>query len=111
MTRLIEITRHQMARVSVDATMRFSLSAIWNLTDESPDACKVFYELQGIDLAIECMKVSSVSHVMLMSSHITLLRVFHIFQVYTGYSNPDMRLQIQIKVVGLLVSESYTRSC
>lgn len=58
MGRLIEITRAKMSGVHTDRTMRFALSALWNLTDESPQACHCFYNLFGIDMAISCLKVS-----------------------------------------------------
>lgn len=57
MTRLIEIARRQMRGLSADTTMKFVLSALWNLTDESPRACHCFYRHQGIDMAVECLKV------------------------------------------------------
>jgi len=58
MTRLIEITKLKMSRVSVDCTMKFVLSALWNLTDESPLACHCFLNLDGVELAISCLAVS-----------------------------------------------------
>lgn len=58
MVRLIEITRNKMKSLTTDRTMRFALSALWNLTDESPKACHCFFKLHGLELAIECLKVS-----------------------------------------------------
>ena len=34
----------------LDITLRFTLSALWNLTDESPTTCRVFLEQKGMEL-------------------------------------------------------------
>lgn len=41
----------------VDATLKFTLSALWNLTDESPTTCRHFIENQGLDLFIKVLEV------------------------------------------------------
>ena len=34
----------------LDITLKYTLSALWNLTDESPTTCSVFLEEGGMDL-------------------------------------------------------------
>lgn len=41
----------------VDATLKFTLSALWNLTDESPTTCRHFIENQGLELFIKVLEV------------------------------------------------------
>lgn len=37
--------------------MEFSWSALWNITDETPDNCQMFLECNGMNLFLECLKV------------------------------------------------------
>ena len=57
MQRLIDITKSKVEVLSTDYVMRYVLSALWNLTDESPKACHRFFKLEGIDLAVNCLAV------------------------------------------------------
>ena len=41
MKKLLSIVRGRMQENVMDITMKFTLSALWNLTDESPRTCKV----------------------------------------------------------------------
>ena len=41
MKKLLSIVRGRMQDNVMDITMKFTLSALWNLTDESPRTCKV----------------------------------------------------------------------
>lgn len=41
----------------VDTTMKFTLSALWNLTDESPSTCGVFLEENGLNLFLDVLNV------------------------------------------------------
>jgi Zyg-11 family protein len=41
MKKLLSIVRERMQESVIDITMKFTLSALWNLTDESPKTCKV----------------------------------------------------------------------
>lgn len=43
--------------------MEFSWSALWNITDETPDNCQMFLECNGMNLFLECLKVRGRSHV------------------------------------------------
>ncbi|XP_067936313.1 protein zyg-11 homolog B-like isoform X2 [Watersipora subatra] len=78
MLRLIEITKEKAEILSTDGVIKFALSALWNLTDESPKACHCFSKLQGLELAVSCLTK------------------------YSRVAEEEERLQIQIKIVGLL---------
>lgn len=41
-----------------DQVMEFSWSALWNITDETPDNCQMFLNCQGMSLFLECLEVS-----------------------------------------------------
>lgn len=36
--------------------MEFSWSALWNITDETPDNCQMFLECNGMNLFLDCLK-------------------------------------------------------
>lgn len=38
--------------------MEFSWSALWNITDETPDNCQMFLNCHGMRLFLECLEVS-----------------------------------------------------
>ena len=59
MNRLLEIVRKRMEENDLDITLRFTLSALWNLTDESPQTCLVFLEQGGMQLFIDVLKTFS----------------------------------------------------
>uniref|UniRef100_A0A8C9W8D8 Protein zer-1 homolog n=1 Tax=Scleropages formosus TaxID=113540 RepID=A0A8C9W8D8_SCLFO len=40
-----------------DQVMEFSWSALWNITDETPDNCQMFLDRSGMALFLECLKV------------------------------------------------------
>jgi Zyg-11 family protein len=40
-----------------DVTLLFTLKALWNLTDESPAACKHIIENQGLEIFIQVLEV------------------------------------------------------
>ncbi|GAB6022081.1 hypothetical protein CHUAL_006224 [Chamberlinius hualienensis] len=52
MKKLLEIVRSKVNEGLVDITLKFTLSALWNLTDESPNTCAVFLEAKGLDLSM-----------------------------------------------------------
>lgn len=37
--------------------MEFSWSALWNITDETPDNCEMFLNYSGMKLFLDCLKV------------------------------------------------------
>ncbi|XP_054290704.1 protein zyg-11 homolog B-like [Macrosteles quadrilineatus] len=50
MRKLLSLVRGKMETKTVDITMKFTLSALWNLTDESPTTCIMFLNEGGLDL-------------------------------------------------------------
>ncbi len=57
MQKLLRIVRRRTEDKSIDVTLKFTLSALWNLTDESPTTCSVFLEEGGLELYIEVLNV------------------------------------------------------
>jgi len=55
MRKLLSIVRGRMQDTVMDITMKFTLSALWNLTDESPRTCKVFLDEEGMELFLEVL--------------------------------------------------------
>ncbi|XP_060722718.1 protein zyg-11 homolog [Tachysurus vachellii] len=53
---LLHIVRQKTSQVTVDPTLKFTLSALWNLTDESPTTCRHFIENQGLELFIRVLE-------------------------------------------------------
>lgn len=53
---LLHIVRQKTSQGTVDATLKFTLSALWNLTDESPTTCRHFIENQGLELFIKVLE-------------------------------------------------------
>lgn len=53
---LLHIVQQKALQGVVDATLKFTLSALWNLTDESPTTCSHFIENQGLDLFIKVLE-------------------------------------------------------
>ncbi|XP_060746432.1 protein zer-1 homolog [Tachysurus vachellii] len=39
-----------------DQVMEFSWSALWNITDETPDNCQMFLNCSGMNLCLDCLK-------------------------------------------------------
>merc|ERR1719193_1549766 len=56
MKKLLSIVRERTEEMIVDVTMKFTLSALWNLTDDSPKTCQVFLDENGMDLYISVLK-------------------------------------------------------
>jgi len=56
MKKLLSIVRNRMQEHVLDITLKFTLSALWNLTDESPRTCKVFLDEDGMELFLEVLK-------------------------------------------------------
>jgi len=55
MKKLLSIVRGRMQDNVMDITMKFTLSALWNLTDESPRTCKVFLDEEGMELFLDVL--------------------------------------------------------
>lgn len=58
-----------------DQVMEFSWSALWNITDETPDNCEMFLNFSGMKLFLECLKVSEVEGCAITSSYHEPLRI------------------------------------
>jgi len=56
MKKLLSIVRGRTQDAVVDITMKFTLSALWNLTDDSPRTCQVFLDENGMELYIKVLK-------------------------------------------------------
>ncbi len=55
MQKLLNIVRARKHERSIDVTLKYTLSSLWNLTDESPMTCSVFLNEGGMDLFIEVL--------------------------------------------------------
>ncbi|XP_025074862.1 protein zyg-11 homolog B-like isoform X1 [Pogonomyrmex barbatus] len=55
MLKLLAMVRSKVESKLVDITMKFTLSALWNLTDESAATCKVFLDEGGMELFLEVL--------------------------------------------------------
>ncbi|XP_055956231.1 protein zyg-11 homolog B-like [Patella vulgata] len=61
----------------IDITLKFTLSALWNLTDESPPTCRVFLSEKGLELFMTTLQV-------------------------VGNLETENRVQVETKILGLL---------
>ncbi|XP_059470617.1 protein zyg-11 homolog B-like [Neocloeon triangulifer] len=57
MKKLLSLVRSKVETKQVDITMKFTLSALWNLTDESPKTCDVFLREGGLTLFLEVLSI------------------------------------------------------
>uniref|UniRef100_I3N0Q9 Zyg-11 family member A, cell cycle regulator n=1 Tax=Ictidomys tridecemlineatus TaxID=43179 RepID=I3N0Q9_ICTTR len=60
---LIAIVKQKTTEKLDDVTLLFALKALWNLTDESPAACKHFIENQGLAIYVQVLETFSESSV------------------------------------------------
>ncbi|XP_008431398.1 protein zyg-11 homolog isoform X1 [Poecilia reticulata] len=56
MKQLLTVVQHKAMLGLVDPTLKFALSALWNLTDETPTAARNFIECQGLELYMEVLE-------------------------------------------------------
>ncbi|KAL3054693.1 hypothetical protein OYC64_017599 [Pagothenia borchgrevinki] len=56
MKQLLAIVQQKAMAGAVDSTLKFALSALWNLTDEMPTAARNFIECQGLGLYEEVLE-------------------------------------------------------
>lgn len=56
MVKLLQIVKQKADSKTVDITLKFTLSALWNLTDESPATCSIFLNECGLDLFIDILE-------------------------------------------------------
>lgn len=57
MQQLLAIVQQKAMVAAVDSTLKFALSALWNLTDETPAAAENFLSCQGLELYEEVLEV------------------------------------------------------
>ncbi|CAH1111993.1 unnamed protein product [Psylliodes chrysocephalus] len=57
MRKLLTMVRRRVDTMVADITLKFTLSALWNLTDECAATCKVFLENKGEDLFLCALKI------------------------------------------------------
>lgn len=57
MKKLLMIVDSRVQRQQSDITMKFTLSALWNLSDESAATCRVFLDLGGAQLFLQVLRV------------------------------------------------------
>jgi len=77
MRKLLKLVRKHVELMQPDVTLKFTLSALWNLSDEAPMTCEVFVAEGGLD---------------------TFMDVYEAFQNATE----DVKVQIQVKLLGFL---------
>lgn len=55
MRKLLSIVQERTHNSMVDITLKFTLSALWNLTDDSPKPCQVFLNENGMKLYLDVL--------------------------------------------------------
>lgn len=56
MRKLLTIVQSRVDTITSDMTLKFTLSALWNLTDESAPTCSVFLNEGGAALFLNVLK-------------------------------------------------------
>lgn len=56
MRKLLALVKSRMESRIIDITLKFTLSALWNLTDESPQTCSVFLSEKGLELFMNMLQ-------------------------------------------------------
>lgn len=57
MRKLLAMVQSRVQSTYADITLKFTLSALWNLTDESAATCTVFLEQRGAEMFLDVLKV------------------------------------------------------
>ncbi|KAJ8285759.1 hypothetical protein GJAV_G00030610 [Gymnothorax javanicus] len=55
-TTMLNLIHKKLQDKMCDQVMEFSWSALWNITDETPDNCEMFLNCRGMTLFLECLK-------------------------------------------------------
>lgn len=55
MEKLLQMVKERLESMEIDIILKFTLSALWNLTDESPRTCCVFLQEGGMDLFLQVL--------------------------------------------------------
>uniref|UniRef100_A0A8C5R0M1 Protein zer-1 homolog n=1 Tax=Leptobrachium leishanense TaxID=445787 RepID=A0A8C5R0M1_9ANUR len=53
---MLKLIQKKLQDKMCDQVMEFSWSALWNITDETPDNCEMFLNYSGMKLFLECLK-------------------------------------------------------
>ncbi|KAJ1133779.1 hypothetical protein NDU88_000255 [Pleurodeles waltl] len=53
---MLKLIQKKLLDRTCDQVMEFSWSALWNITDETPDNCEMFLNYSGMKLFLECLK-------------------------------------------------------
>ncbi|XP_030063763.1 protein zer-1 homolog isoform X1 [Microcaecilia unicolor] len=53
---MLKLIQKKLLDKSCDQVMEFSWSALWNITDETPDNCEMFLGYNGMKLFLDCLK-------------------------------------------------------
>ncbi|NWV36451.1 ZY11B protein, partial [Grantiella picta] len=83
---IVRIVKQKTNQNLVDTTLKFTLSALWNLTDESPTTCRHFIENQGLELFMRVLEVriymcllTQYSSSLFPSHHVLSIDIFFFF--------------------------------
>ncbi|XP_005110536.1 protein zyg-11 homolog B [Aplysia californica] len=77
MKKLLMLVEERLVNQELDITLRFTLSALWNLTDEAPSTCNVFLMEGGLELFMKLLEL-------------------------TDGQGTDNHVQVETKILGLL---------
>lgn len=102
---LLAIVQQKAMVAAVDSTLKFALSALWNLTDETPAAAENFLSCQGLELYEEVLEVRVAMLTTVSLSLASSNRWHFALQSYYGEAS------IQQKVLGLLVGSACVCAC
>nr|XP_048287899.1 protein zer-1 homolog isoform X1 [Myodes glareolus]XP_048287901.1 protein zer-1 homolog isoform X1 [Myodes glareolus]XP_048287902.1 protein zer-1 homolog isoform X1 [Myodes glareolus]XP_048287903.1 protein zer-1 homolog isoform X1 [Myodes glareolus] len=53
---MLKLIQKKLLDKTCDQVMEFSWSALWNITDETPDNCEMFLSFNGMKLFLDCLK-------------------------------------------------------
>uniref|UniRef100_A0A3B3Y2U6 Protein zer-1 homolog n=1 Tax=Poecilia mexicana TaxID=48701 RepID=A0A3B3Y2U6_9TELE len=53
---MLNLIQKKLQDRTCDQVMEFSWSALWNITDETPDNCQMFLNCRGMSLFLECLE-------------------------------------------------------
>lgn len=85
---------------ALDSSLKFALTALWNLTDEMPSAGRSFIECRGLELYQEVLEVREQADQRNSEKHIFPHGGTFLCFLQSYYGEPS----IQQKILGLLVS-------
>ncbi|XP_064420442.1 protein zer-1 homolog [Latimeria chalumnae] len=55
-TTMLKLIQKKLIDKTCDQVMEFSWSALWNITDETPDNCEMFLNYSGMKLFLDCLR-------------------------------------------------------